>query len=252
MTEADARVPRWRKSSWHLLLSAEACGLVLVPILLVWYPRPLFAAAGSGKLAVALAIVAAALGPLAGFLLRRAGRPLDKRGLKRVAGLQLLALAGCALALYLQRPVYLVFTLDRFDLVLARDLDPRDLAKAKLPEFRHRPLDGPRYVAAVPPADPAEVQRILDQTLAGGKDLQRYPEYYVAYPAEARHALARAQPLDLLIRRDPERVGRYLESAGRSSDALRFLPLRAPGRDGVVLLDAVSGLPQGVLMIEPW
>jgi hypothetical protein len=162
-----------------------------------------------------------------------------------------IALAGCALALYVQRPVYLVFTNDRFDLVLARELSPRDLAKAK-GEFMRRPLGPPIYVAAPTPADPAETQRILNIALGGGKDLQAYPQHFVPYAGEARNALKRAKPLAGILARDDGSLQRYLESSGRAAESVRYLPLRARKKDGVVLLDAATGSPLQVLLIEPW
>jgi hypothetical protein len=168
------------------------------------------------------------------------------------AGVQLFVLAGCALALYVQRPVYLVFTVDRFDLVIARDIDPRDLARASQPEFQRRPLGAPRYVAALPPTDPVEVQRILLSALEGGKDLQAYPQHYVPYAQAAKIALARAKPLSAARAKDPAAVDGYLAASGRTEGSVRFLPLRARKKDGMVLLDAVSGLPLEILPVDPW
>ncbi len=232
----------------HLLLGAALYGLALAPMLFVWYPRPLFTAAGSARIALLVAVIGVLLGPALAALLARTG----KRGLKAIAAAQLLVLAGCALTLYLQRPVYLVFTIDRFDLVLAKDLDPRDLAKASEPEFARRPLTGPRYVAALPPGDPAMVQRILDQALGGGKDLQMHPQHYVPYAGQAQRALGRAKPIAVLNGRDVGALARFEASTGRSGASVRFLPLRAPNRDGIVLLDAQSGMPLGILLVDPW
>ena len=224
---------------------------VLLPMLLVWYPRPLFEAAGTARLPCFVAVVTFLLGPLVAFVAARRGRPHSRAQTRKIAIAQAVAIAGCALALYVQRPVYLVFTVDRFDLVLARDLSPLDLAKAG-GEFARRPLGAPEYVAAVPPADPREAQRILDIALDGGKDLQAYPQHYVRYESRARDALKHAKPLGTLGGREAGPLNRYLEASGRAPSSLRFLPLRARKRDGIVLLDADSGLPLQVLLVEPW
>lgn len=228
-----------------------AAAAVLLPMLLVWYPRPLFDAAGTARLPCFVALAAVLLGPLAGFVAARRGRPHSRARSKAIAIAQVVVLAGCALALYVQRPVYLVFTVDRFDLVLARDISPLDLAKAT-GEFARRPIGGPEYVAAIPPADAREAQRILDIALDGGKDLQAYPQHYVPYQQQARNALKRAKPLGTLGERDAGPLQRYLDASGRTPESLRFLPLRARKRDGIVLLDADSGLPLQVLLVEPW
>ncbi len=107
-------------------------------------------------------------------------------------------------------------------------------------------------MAAVAPAESREAQRILDNALEGGKDLQAYPQFYVPYTQQARNALGRAKPLAKLLERDDGTLKHYLESSGKSQESLRFLPLRGRKRDGAVLLDAVSGLPLQVLLIEPW
>ena len=176
----------------------------------------------------------------------------SKSRVTTIAVVQTFVLAGCALALYVQRPVYLVFTIDRFDLVLAGDLDPRDLAKAARAEFQRRPLGGPEYVAALPPADPAEAQRILVGSLDAGKDLQAYPQHYVPYAQEARNALRRAKPVDAIRAPGSGKLARHLESIGRAPASVRFLPMRARKEDGIVVLDAVSGLPLAILLVDPW
>ncbi len=233
--------PALRTSGIHLLAGTLLAAAVLLPMLVVWYPQPLFDAAGTGRLPVFEALLATVPGP---FLFR------SRRRL--IAGIQAAVLAGCALALYVQRPVYLVFTVDRFELVLAKDIHPADLAKASREEFRRRPLGSPQYVAVLPPGDPVEVQRILVAALDGGKDLQAYPQYYVPYAQEARNALRRANSVDTILGKNPGAIETYAAAAGRSLASMKFLPLRAKKRDCIVLIDAASGLPLAILPVDPW
>ncbi len=235
----------------HARLSVLVAGAVVIPLLLTWYPRPLFEAAGTARLACFLVVLAAVVGPLVHYLAGRKGRPLTRAALRLVVIAQVVVLVGCALMLYVQRPVYLMFTVDRFDLVLARQIAPQDLAKAS-GQFTRRPLSGPVYAAAVQPADPAETRRILNDAIGGGKDLQNYPQHYVPYSQQAATALKRAKPLAAIMERDSELLKRYLESSGREAASVRFLPLRARKKDGVVLLDAATGAPLQVLLIDPW
>jgi hypothetical protein len=136
-------------------------------------------------------------------------------------------------------------------LVTAKDLDPEDLAKVTLPEFKQLSLGRPRYIAAVPPANVEERNKVLFSAVEG-KDLQMYPQYYVPYEPQAQNALQRAKPLDVLLKRDPEPVQRYLNSIGRSAESVKYLPLRAKEKDGAVVLDAVSGMPLGIVLVNPW
>jgi hypothetical protein len=168
-----------------------------------------------------------------------------------IAIAQLAALAYGIHAVSLARPVYLTFTVDRFDLVTAKDLDPADLEQVTRPEFKAPPLGRPRYAAAVLPADRDEKERILNTSLQG-KDLQMYPQYYAPYEQEVPNALKRAAPLDRLMKLDAPAVESYLKAAGRTADSVKYLPLRAPNKDGAVLLDAKSGQPLEILLIEAW
>jgi hypothetical protein len=120
----------------------------------------------------------------------------------------------------------------------------------KREEFRRLPVDGPHYIAAPQPADPRERQRILEFALAG-KDVHLFPQQYVPYAEDVQNALRHARDIGILIKRDGS-ITKYLESKGRSRDSVRFLPLRARLIDAAVLLDAKTGDPLGIVMVDPW
>ncbi len=123
-------------------------------------------------------MVNVAAGPLITLLVYKQGKQGMKFDLVLIAVLQLAALAYGIHALYLTRPVYLVFTIDRFDLVAAKDLAPADLEKVTRPEFRQIGLGRARYIAAQAPRDAGEKLKVT-MTALSGKDLQMYPQYYV-------------------------------------------------------------------------
>jgi hypothetical protein len=242
---------RWKASGIHVLLSVGVAAATLAFMLLVWYPRPLFQAAGGDRLIFILVAVDVILGPLITLIVFKAGKKGLRFDLAVIASLQVAALAYGMHTVYLARPVYLVFTKDRFDLVSARDLDPEDLEKASRPEFGTLPLGRPKYVAAVPPSDPEARQKLLWTSLQG-KDLQMHPQYYVPYEQEVGNALKRAQPVAVLLKRYPEEVQRHLLSAGRSQESVKFLPLRGKQADAAVLLDAKTGAPLEIVLVDPW
>jgi hypothetical protein len=242
---------RWKASGVHFLLSVAVATAVLAFMLLVWYPGPLFEAAGGDHLIFVLVAVDVTIGPLITLIIFKAGKKGLKFDLAVIATLQVAALAYGMHAVYLARPVYLVFTKDRFELVSARDLDPEDLQKAARPEYATLPLGRPKYIAAVPPSDRDARQKLLWSSLQG-KDLQMHPQYYVPYEDEVGNALKRAQPLELLLKRGPEEVKRHLSAVGRSQESVKFLPLRGMQTDGAVLLDASTGAPLDIVLVDPW
>ena len=242
---------RWKASAIHLLLSAAITGTVLAFMLTVWYPWPLFQAAGGSDLIFILLGVDVTIGPLITLIIFKTGKKGLKFDLTAIALMQLAALGYGIHTLYLARPVDLVFTLDRFEVVTAKDLDPKDLAKVTRSEFQPSLLGRPRYVAAVYPSDPALKARVVETSVVG-KDLQMYPQYYVPYSEQAQNALLKAKSLDVMLKRDPEAIKRYLNSSGRAEASVKYLPLSAPEKDGIVLLDAVSGMPVDIVLVNPW
>jgi hypothetical protein len=47
-------------------------------------------------------------------------------------------------------------------------------------------------------------------------------------------------------------VQRYLKSAGRPPESVKFLPLRGRVSDAAVLIDAVTGSPLETVLVDPW
>jgi len=240
---------RWKAAGIHLLLSIAIAAAVVAFMLTVWYPWPLFEAAGGSHLILILVGVDVTLGPLITLIIFKSGKKGLKFDLTVIALCQLAALAYGIHTLYLARPIYIVLTVDRFELVTAKDIDPQDLAKVTRPEFKNLPLGRPHYIAAVAPEDQGEKLRLMESAMQG-KDLQMYPQYYVPYEQEAANALKRAKDMSILVKRNPERVRSALKSIGRSEESVKFLPMRAPQKDGAVLLDATSGTPLDIVLIE--
>lgn len=243
---------RWKAAGIHLLISAAVAGALVAFMLTVWYPWPLFDLAGGSGLMLILVGVDVVLGPLITLIIFRAGKKGLRFDLALIAALQLAALLYGVHAVYAVRPVYLAFTIDRFNLVTALDLDPADLQRPADEQFRKLPLGRPRYVAAILPQAPAERERILMSGVTGGKDLHQLPQYYRPYETHARDALAKAKPLSKLNERNPKVVGEFLASSGRKSESVVYLPLVARHGDGAVLMDSVSGAPVGMLKIDAW
>lgn len=245
------RLHHWRAPGLHFLCGIAIAGTLGGMLLLEWYPWPLFQADGRGLLPAAGLVVAMLAGPPLAFALSRFRPTRWRFDLTIIALLQAAALVHALNESYLARPVYLVFTIDRFDLVGASDLDPGDVAQVTRAEFMTVPDGGVRYAAAVMPRDAREQQRVLFSSLEG-KDLNLYPQHYVAYAEQVPNVLKRAQGLDVLIERDAAAVRGYLQASGRRPESVKFLPLRARGTDGAVLLDAASGSPLKILLIDPW
>jgi hypothetical protein len=247
---------RWKAFAIHLGVSALVGTVVVATMLGLWYPGPFFTAMGGNDLVMILLGVDVVLGPLVTLIVfNPAKRPALMRLDFAIIGLlQAGALAYGVSVVAEARPAYMVFTVDRFDLVAANDIKEEELARAHDPRFRSVPWGRPPTIAVRSPTDPKEQMRVIQSALAGA-DLQTFPQYYVDYEALAGQALKVSKPYALLRRRHPQAhalLDKRLAELGRREEEVRFLPLKARKTDYCVLLDAKNGAVLGFLELNPW
>lgn len=243
---------RWQASGLHLALSAAIAASSLALILGLWFPGPLFEAAGGVGLLYLLVGVDVVLGPLLTLIVFKSGKPGMKFDLAVIGTLQVLALAYGFSVVALARPAFVVFVLDRFELVSAVDLKPEDLAAARFEEFRSVPWTGPRLAAADLPADPAERQRLVELAFSG-LDVQNFPRYYVPYAQRTKEVLAHAATIERLRVTEPETakaVDAWLASSGTKPGDVRALLLRTRFAWIAVLVDPKTAQPVKYLLGE--
>ncbi len=255
---APARVAmsRWKAFAIHLSISALIATVVVSTMYFVWYPEPLFEAMGGNDLVILIVGVDVVLGPLVTLIIFNPakGRRVLRMDLAAIALVQLGALVYGVYIVAVARPVYVVFSVDRFDAVAANDLFKEDLDQVKHPEFRSMPWGRPQVIAVAMPTTAEEQLRVI-QWAASGSDLQVFPQYYRPYAELAPLALQKAKPVAELRKRHPEEAGELaaaLAALGRREEDTLFLPLKARKRDMTVLLDARSGAVAGYAKVNPW
>ncbi|CAL1240244.1 TfpX/TfpZ family type IV pilin accessory protein [Candidatus Methylocalor cossyra] len=246
---------RWRAAAYHFGISLSVLSALAVALTLTWYPPEYLSAVGGKGLMALLAGVDACLGPLLTLIVFDVRKPRLKLDLAIIAGLQVVALAYGLRAAFLARPVYMVFAVDRFELVTAKDITADHLARARRAEFRSLPLRGPKLVAAHRPDTLEERQKLLFSAALGGVDLPQLPEYYVPYEELAPEVVRRGKPVEtLLARNDQARqlLDTYLKAHRLEPAKVRCLPLRGPKNDQTVLVAADTAQVLGILDLPPW
>jgi len=246
------RVTRWQASGLHLLISIAIAVAVVALMLSVWYPGPLFEASGGNDLLIILIGVDVVIGPLITLVIFRAGKPGLKFDLAAIAALQISALTYGMHAVYLARPAFIVFVADQFQVASAAQLDPEELVKAKYPEFRQPPLDGPMLAFAVLPTDPLELRGFAMVGLAG-HDLQEFPRLFVPYAERTTEVLAKSWTLARMRQGEPQAakiVDAWLAQSKIREADVRYVPLRARRAWLAVLIDAKTAQPVKMMITE--
>ncbi|GAA0714025.1 TfpX/TfpZ family type IV pilin accessory protein [Dokdonella soli] len=245
---------RWKAAAIHLSISA-VIGLVSAALIFgVWYPPPYSHAAGADQLILLLLGVDVVLGPLLTFVVFRTGKRGLRFDLAVIALAQICAFTYGMSVVVRARPAFIVGAIDRFSLVTANDLTAVDLSKASKPEFRSPPWSGPRIVGAEPPTDIA-ARNDLTFSAAGGKDIDKYPQYYVDYSTVTAQLLAHAKLLDGLRQKHPDSIQQldtWLHDHRRDAASVVWVPINARRAALTMLLDRSTGQTLDALPIDPW
>lgn len=215
----------------------------------LWYPAPLREAVGAGEIFLLLLFVDALLGPLLTFVVYKVGKKTLVFDLVIIAFLQLAALLYGFSILAEGRPVWLVFSVDRFDLVRELDIDVRQLESAD-EQYRDAPLFGPRWVAAVIPEDVVQRNAIIFEALEGGADISPRPNLYQPLESAASAMRNKAHHLDELQEYNAAEVVRQVLARWPEADA--WLPLKATVRSQVVLINKETAKIVAVVDLAPW
>lgn len=249
---------RWQAFAVHLTLSALIAATLVAIILYLWYPGPFFQTMGGRDLLALMVGVDVVLGPAITLVIYRLGKKGLRFDLAVIAVLQVSALVYGAYVVFEARPVFTVYSVDRFESVVTNAVDRASLAKAKRPEFASLSLTGPRLVGSRLPTDPAERTKLMFDSIGGGPDIQNLPELYVPYEEVAPDAVKKAKPLSRLRSQNaahPDELAdldRLVAKSGRPIDDLGYLPLQVRNGSMSVIVDGKTGAVLGMVALDPW
>ena len=197
------------------------------------------------------------LGPVLTLIVFKPGKRGLKFDLSVIALVQLTALVYGMTVIYRERPYATVFALDRFVVLAQHDIDLAQLADARASgRLGDKPSLGPMLAVASRPATEALRQKLLDETLFGGKpDIDRRPEFWSRYDDEAEQVIGREQPLAALRAARPQsaaQIAALPAKLGVPEARIGFVPMIAKNRDVSAIVDAQTGALLDVLDVDPW
>lgn len=233
----------------HLGISAIIALLAVLVVYGLWNPSPLHIATGITKIFLLILGIDLVLGPVLTFLVYKKGKKTLKFDLAVIAILQFSALCYGLYTAYQARPAWVVYSVDRFDLVRANEIDVRNLGKAE-PIYQKPNLFGVQYVATIIPSDDVEAKNeILFDELSSGVSPSQKPELYAPLEQERGSIQSKAMALTELEKYNPKStvndiVSKYPQARG-------WLPLKATATDMTVLVDKEGHVVE-IVDLRPW
>jgi hypothetical protein len=238
----------------HLAISCAVALIAMIVVFYVWYPAPLDSAIGVTKIYYLLLAVDITLGPLITFIVFKKGKKYLKLDLVIIAILQLSALCYGMNTLFVGRPVYIVFNVDRFDITKANEIDPASYEKAQKQNNQAALISwfGPKWVGAIASKDNKRNQEIMLSAVQGGADWPQLPELFVPLAEVQQQMLEKAKSLSELRKLHNNDFQVTDKLSGWQDDEVKWLPLRGPIKNIVVLIDKKSSSIIKTLEINPW
>lgn len=233
----------------HLVGSVLIGLSVLFLVFKLWYPAPLHEAVGVTRIFLLLLLVDVSLGPLLTLLVFKVGKKTLVLDMVVVLLLQLGALGYGLLAVTDGRPVWLVFNVDRFDLVRALDIDERQIEEAEA-LYRSAPWSGPQWVGAAAPADLVMRNSIVFEALQSHVDIAQRPNLYQPLADMKAEVRLKLRPLEELAAYNDEEYMRATLSQWPQADA--WLPLMANAKPMTVLLRRDTAEVVAIVALSPW
>ncbi len=233
----------------HLAISTLIALAVIGLVFFIWYTAPLQTAVGVTHIFLILLAVDVVLGPLLTLLVYKVGKKTLVMDLIVIVALQLGALSYGLWTVAEGRPAWLVFAVDRFELVRVLDIDERGLDST---ENRYRTPSwlGPQWVAATNPDNLDARNDLVMESVLGGPDLAQRPNLYQPLSSQTNAIQSRLLELPELSEfNTAENVNALLAKHPRA-DA--WLPLRANNQDMVVLMHKETAEVVAIVDLRPW
>jgi hypothetical protein len=239
----------------HFLVTLLLAMIAAALVFLVWFPDPFQVMIGGTELFLLVVGCDLALGPLMSLVLynsRKSRRELIL-DYSMVGTIQIAALVYGLVVMFGARPVYVAFSVDRYEIVMAADLRKQELAAAKDPVFSKPPLTGPRFVAVVVP--PAERSDAIYQAAVLHNEEHQRPRFYVPLEANLEQIRKRAKPLAALEARKPASkplIERALADTRVPAQRLAWVPVRHFRGFWTAIIDTDTGKPVTYFDLDPY
>ncbi len=232
----------------HLSISLLIALFVIGLIFFVWYPSPLAQAVGVIYIFLMLLAIDVVIGPILGILVYKQGKKTLKMDLIVIILLQLSALGYGIYSIEQGRPAWLVYNVDRFELVRNNEIVDQNINQAQ-PQFQQSSWLKPQFVATEFANNAQQRSDDMFAEVLGGISIAQRPERYIELNKAKKQMQQRKQKLELLQKYnnkiDVEKI------LAKYPQASAFFPLKTSVVDMTVLIDQNANVVK-IVDLRPW
>ncbi|MFI8010095.1 TfpX/TfpZ family type IV pilin accessory protein [Acinetobacter sp. ABJ_C4_1] len=233
----------------HLLISFLFAFFILMWVFFVWYPQPLAKAVGVIHIFIMLIAIDVILGPTLSFFVYKEAKKTLKFDLAVIILIQILALGYGLYSIAQGRPAWLIYNVDRFELVRNNEIIEANIQITQ-PQFRSPSWFNPQFAAVKVPKNKEERSKSMFEEIFSGISSAQRPELYVDLVQVKPLIRNKVQNLNELEKFNPkQQVENILK---KYPEANAWVPLKANAVDMVVLMDKNSAQVVKIVDLRPW
>lgn len=240
---------KFKAGGLHLVFSLFLASVSLYLIYCIWYPTPLAVATGVNQIFLMMLGIDVLLGPILTFIIYKKGKKTLKFDLAIVILMQVSALCYGVYSIAQGRPVWIVYTNERFELVRNNEIVQDHIEKAQF-EFQKPSLLKPQYAAVKYANDSVQKSNDIFTETMGGVSLAQFPERYQLLNSVRDKIQNKSQSIDVLNQfNEKQQVANIIK---KYPTATAWLPLKANAVDMVVLINKEKGEVVKIVDLRPW
>lgn len=228
----------------HLLLSGIIVSLCFILVSFLLYPSPLIQATGVSGLFLIMLGVDVVLGPALTFIVYKKNKKTLKMDLLVIVLIQLSALCYGMYSMYQGRPVWVAYTVDRFELVRANNIVGEN-REYPVPRF------GVKFIYVETHARNAkeQLEMMLEESQSDISPAQQ-PKYYRPFELTKFEIENKAKSLESLKQFNDNNLVEKILKQNPKVDA--YFPLKANAVDMTVLINKEKGEVVKIVDLRPW
>jgi hypothetical protein len=237
---------KFRLKAFGLHLTGSACALTLVlgGLYLGWYHWPGWYLTEVLHVVGIVVMVDLALGPALTLVVANPSKSRRQLALDigAIVTVQLTALVYGAITLWIGRPLYYAFSVDRLEIVQANDLEANEIAlgRRQNPALAPHWYSLPRWIWAPLPDDPDEAAKIAMSAPFGGTDVTQMPRFFKPWEQglpKLREKLTRVDDIQALSRSERQDLHARMARRGLAPDERNAILLWGNIRRALAVFD---------------
>ncbi|WP_313033795.1 TfpX/TfpZ family type IV pilin accessory protein [Acinetobacter sp.] len=233
----------------HLIVSICMGCIATAIVFFCWYPYPLNKAVGVTHIFLMMLGIDMVLGPFFTWLVYKEGKKSLKFDLTIIIFIQVIALFYGVYKIADGRPVWLVYNIDRFELVKNNEIvmeNPKQVNE----QYKQPSWLKPQFVATEFAKDKKQKNKEMFAEIMAGISIAQRPERYVEMNQEKSKIQQRGISLkELNDVNNKEEVSNIL---AKYPEANAYLPLKASAVDMTVLINKEKGEVIKIVDLRPW